>query len=211
MDCVCPRPAEIQTISASDCPEDLNQLQRIFFQRNGQGSFADETTGLGGFAAVATWTPLFAVGDDTKITKTPLFENFVIPQGEPITEGGGDNTTLNGETVILGVGPIQASGMFRSIKNAIIKELRDYTCESAPGQSPGLGLFFANEYGKLIGKQPGGAGTAVNPIPVTSFFVSDAGNDGKNTNDKASFRFNFKEGWRDDLIIVTPNFDPLTV
>ena len=211
MDCVCPRPAEIQSISAQDCPENLNQLQRIFFQRNGAGTFTDETVGAGGFAAQASWTPLFTAADDTKITKTPLFENLVIPQGEPITEGGGDNTTLNGEVVVLGQGPISVTGTFRSIKNAIVKELKDYGCESKPGQAPGLGLYFANEFGKLIGKQPGGTGNAVVPIPLTSFFISDAGNEGKNTDDKANFQFNFKEGWRDDLILVTPDFDPLTV
>ena len=207
MNCDCPPSAALGDIDAQDCPEDLGQVQRLFFQRLGAGSFATEII----FAAQATWTPLFIAADGTKITKSPRFENHIIPQVEPITEGGGDNTTLDGAEVVLGSGPVTVTGTFRSVKNAIIEQMKLLGCESTPGQSPGLGVFMVNEFGKLIGIQSGIAGTTVSPIPVTSFFVSDSGNDGKNTNDKSNFRYNLKEGWRNGLILVQPDFDALTV
>lgn len=207
MFCPCPPAASLATIPDQVCAEDLKQVQRAFITRRDQGQFADEAA----FAAQATWTPLFAAVDSTKIVKTPLFENLIIPVGEPITEGGGDNTTLNGEEIVLGTGPIVVTGTFRSIQNAIIQVMQGIACESKPGINPGLGIILANEFGQLIASQPLGAGNPVEAIDITSLYVPDAGNEGKNTDDKSNFRWNFRDGWRNGLILVTPDFDPLSV
>ena len=194
MDCVCPLPAALGSPPVVECPENLGQIQKLLFVRKSDtATFADETT----IVLIINWTPLLTAVDDTKVVATHFFENHIIPQAEPITEGGGDNTTLNGVEQVLGVGPITVTGNFRNVPNAHIKALKALICED-------LSVFMVNNNGKIIGKQPGGTGTGVFPIDIYTWFIADAGSEGLNTADKANFRYSLVEGWRDDIVLFTP-------
>ena len=203
--CTCPLPTAITNISDLTCGENMGQIQKIAFQRRqATAPFATFTGGTtGGADLLASWTALIGATDATKITVTPFFEAFVIPQVTPITEGGDDNTTLDGNPIVVGSSSITATGTFRSLTGEILREIKDYNCEND------LTVFFINEFSRIIGTSADG--TTLAGIPITSFFIGDGGNEGKNTQDKTVFTFNMRYGWRDRLAFVSPSdFDPRT-
>lgn len=198
--CTCPTPAAIGTIGAFTCGENLGQIQKIIFQRR---QTVKPFTALLPPDEKASWTPLFASVNSTKVQITPFFENFIIPQVEAITEGGDDNTTLDGNAIVVGASQIRATGNFRSLPASILKALKAYNCE------PDLTVYLVNEFSKIIGKSIDGTPENFEGIPITEFFIGDGGNDGKNTQDKTAFGFNLRYGWRDTLYQVIPSdFDP---
>ena len=138
--CVCPLPAEIGDIAAFTCGENLGQIQKIVFQRRqAVAPFPTQDNAIGGAAVLASWTPLLAAADATKVQVTPFFENLVIPAVEAITEGGDDNTTLDGTPVVVGATTIAVTGNFRSLPAAILAQLKVYACEGD------LSAYFINE------------------------------------------------------------------
>lgn len=195
--CECPQPATIGAIPAFTCGEDFGQIQKFVFQRRQAApSFAT----LVAAGTLANWTPLKAAVDSTKIVATPFFEGFTIPPVDAITEGGDDNTTLDGVAVVVGQTTPVGVGNFRSLPAAIFAALKLYNCE------PDLTVFMINEFGKIIGQSPDGV--MFTGIPVSEFFIGDKGVQGKNTQDKYNFRLAFRAGWSETIKIVTPaDFD----
>lgn len=195
--CACPGLTELAAIPAYTCGENLGQIQKLIFQRR-------QATGSPTFATLilpqtlANWTALLTETDNTKVVATPLFENFIIPPVEAITEGGDDNTTLNGVPLVVGASTISVTGNFRSIPAEILRALKAYNCE------PNLTVFMVNEFDKIIGRTTTPASTDFRGIPISEFFIGDGGAEGKNTQDKTMFRFNLTYGWRDNLKFVTP-------
>lgn len=200
--CVCPRPPSLGDVIRATCKENLGQIQRFLFQRIADGNvFAVGDLGL--ISALASWTPLFIADDDTKVVSSPYVEGFVIPRTEAITEGGGDNSTIDGIEMVVGANAATALGQIAETPGQILKALRALMCEVD------LGVYMINQYGQIIGvtDTPATPTTSVSPIPIRSFFVSDADNNGLNTRDKADIRFGLPFGWRDNLAIVTPAFN----
>lgn len=195
--CSCPPLSALPDLSEVTCGEDFGQIQKFVFQRrqSGAGTFTTATALL-----IATWTPLFAETDDTKVQSTPFFENFVIPGGEAITEGGDDNSTLDGIPIVVGQAAPAGSGRFRSLPTANFEELQKYICEVD------MTVFMINEAGKIIGYNP--TGTQFHGIPFTNFFIGDKSIAGKNTNDFNPFTIAFRPGWSKKLKFLTPtDFD----
>jgi hypothetical protein len=196
--CACPLPTEIGDIPALECGENLGQIQKIVFQRR-------QATGSPTFATLilpatlANWTTLKTASDATKVQTTPFFENFIIPHVEAITEGGNDNTTLDGTPLVVGASTVSVTGNFRSIPAAMLAALKAFNCEND------LTIFMINEFGKIIGESTTLVSTDFRGIEITEFFIGDGGNEGKNTQDKTMFRFNLRYGWRDKLKFVTPS------
>ena len=203
--CVCPLPAAITEIGDLTCGENIGQVQKIAFQRRqATAPFATFTGAtVGGADLLASWTTLLAAADATHVTVTPFFENFVIPGAEAITEGGDDNTTLDGVAVVIGATTPEVTGTFRSLTGELLRQLKDYNCEND------LSVFLINEFSQIIGTSANG--TTFAGIPIQSFFIGDGDNNGKNTQDKTNFRFAVRYGWRDRLAFCVPsNFDPRT-
>jgi len=194
--CDCPLPTAIGSLTAVTCNENLAQIVKIIFQRKqATPSFPAQDGTVGGAGLLASWTPFFAAVDATKVQGTPEFSEFVIPQVEGITYGGDDNSTIDGRQLISGASTVRATGAFLGLPAANLKELKEFSCENA------LTVYMVNEFGKVIGSSPDG--TKFEGIEITTFFIGDGGNEGKNTFDKTTFGFNFKYGWRDNLAIVT--------
>jgi len=197
--CVCPQPASLTAILRATCKENLGQIQRFIFQRiHADNRFKVGDLGL--ITALASWTPLFAAADNTKVVSSPYVENFVIPRTEAATEGGGDNSTIDGIEIVVGANAATAIGQISETPSSVLIALRKLRCEVD------LSVFMINQYGQIIGRDgtPGSTGTDVIGIPVQSFFVSDSDNNGLNTRDKADIRFGLPYGWRDNLVITTP-------
>lgn len=203
--CSCPLAAEITGIGDLTCGENMAQIQKIIFQRRQASASFPTFTGatLNGADLLASWTTLLAATDATKVTVTPFFENFLIPGAEAITEGGNDNTTLDGIEIVVGAGTPTATGTFRSLPGEILRQLKDYNCETD------MTVFFINEFGNIIGSSANG--TTFQGIPIQTFFIGDGDNNGKNTQDKTNFRFAMRYGWRDRLAFCVPSdFDART-
>lgn len=199
--CVCPKPVSLSSVLRATCKENLGQIQRFIFQRILPTNKFSATVGdLGIITALASWTPLWVANNDTKIVSSPYVENFIIPRTEKAVEGGGDNTTIDGIEIVVGANAVTALGQIAESPGSVLKALRKLMCEVD------LQVFMINQFGQVIGRDnvPASPGTDVGGIPIQSFFVSDADNNGLNTRDKADFSFGLPYGWRDDLAIVKP-------
>lgn len=210
--CECPGAPALTTILRALCKQNLGQLQRFLFQRPG---YVFDSTAVMPVVAnpinvLASWTPLFAAADETKVVSSPYVENFVIPRAERITEGGGDNTTIDGREVTLGWGAITALGQIAEVPGNVMKTVKKLMCESD------LVVFPLNNSGFIIGIDAEGLAADGTPsgvvagIPIAEFFVSDLDNNGLNTRDKGDFGFSLDFGWRDDLVIIKPDFNVKT-
>lgn len=195
--CPCPAPAAIVTIPAPTCPEDLGQVVRLILTRQGNEIAATEAAAK----LLSTYTPLLAAVDDTKIQVTPkLMEAVVIPMGEPIKEGGDDNSTPLGRAIVVGASTIQVEGMLRGVDSAVIAAMKQLGCES-------LDIGLVNEFGQIAYHK--NVDGSLRGFPAHAFFVGDKGNDGKNTQDKAKITWGFDAGWRDSMVLIKPtDFDP---
>jgi hypothetical protein len=202
MNCDCPRPAALPTIEAYDCAENIGQIQKMIFQRAGFQFDSGAVTPIL-FNAKADWETLLAAVDDTKVVVTPFMTEVTIPQNAPVTFGGNDNTTIDGITRVDGTESVTVTGMLTSVPAKVVKQVREILeCEE------NIVVYFINEFGKIIGRDVSIAqdGSVIEGIPVgsQSGFVSDAGNQGKNTRDTAMVQFSFAPAWRDSLYIATP-------
>ncbi len=194
--CACPLPDAITDIPDVSCGLSIKQIQKFILARRSANAFATLVLP----ASLANWTTLLTATDDTKHQVTPFVESVVIPQSEPILEGGDDNTTLDGAPLVVGAGQIRATGLFAELSSAALVALKTYNCESD------LMIYFINQDGKIWGNNP--SGTIFTGMPITSFFIGDSGNEGLNARDKSPVGFNLRYGWRDKLVSIVPtDFD----
>lgn len=209
MDFVCPRPAALLTINRVTCLESLGQIQRTGIIRLGGFTFDPGADPVRPITALATWTPLLTAVASTKLVLTPYHENFIIPEAEPITDGGGNNETIDGVERVLGAGPITVTSRFSGVPASIITQIRDLMGE------PVLEGYFFNQYGKIICRDTtpdteDPADKVYSGIPIYSLYVPYPGNNGYATIDQATFRFALAEDWALNRAIVTPDFNVKT-
>ena len=199
----CPLPNEISAVANVDCEEHFGQIVRVAFARASQPIFTDETT----FATEVAWDLALAKTDSTKAVFSPLFNNFVIPEGGAATIGPDTNETLFGELKVVGKTAITCTGRFQGLPFATKEQLEEYISEGSVFGN--LGVFLIDEFNKVYGLQPNGAATAVQSIPISSFFIGDPGTEGYNTLTYTPFQFNLKSDWVANVISVTPDFDAI--
>jgi hypothetical protein len=197
--CDCPLPAALSDITPVACGENIGQIVKIIFQRRQAAEPFPTFEGavLLGADLKASWDVFTAAVDSTKAVVSPYLESVVLPASEAITEGGDDNTTLDGVAKVVGATSPEGTGMIRSLPAAQLKQLKTYNCEED------LTIYLINEFGKIIGTSSDG--TQFGGIPINDFFIGDGGNEGKNTADKTPFRFGLVYGWRDNLAFCKPD------
>jgi hypothetical protein len=204
--CTCPLGSEITDIFIDTCPEEVGQIQKILVQRvfSAAGVKNSLTIASANPNVLATWTPLLAASNSTKVVQTPFLTNPVVEPGAPRTFGGG-NATLGGVEIIVGREPTQFTAAFLSASQRTIKDLKEIMCET-------IGVYLIDEYGRIIGISNDIANpTIFYPIPVHGFFVGDKKLGGLEEPDMNMIQFSFYPNWSDNLHIVTPtNFDALT-
>ena len=198
--CDCPLSTAIQTIATSECQEHFGQIQRVILQR--RGNDFDGTAG-NDITVLADWQTRIAAADDTKAQPTPLFVNGIITPGDKITNGGGDNSTLNGEIELTGINQSIFSGEFKGLTAAQIDSLSAYFCENK------LQAYFVTGGGKIIAKATAGV-APFSGFDASSFAILDKSNQGFGTKDINTFDFNIEQGWSCVYSIITPSFDPLS-
>lgn len=194
MECNCPQPEKLTEIPKDDCPFNLNQIQRISFQRAGT-KFEDEAN----IKLLASWQAFATATDATKIVTTPLIGGDpVIEAGEPITTGGGDNSTLNGVEETEGTNPSTFSAVFKSISPKVEKALKTLMCEK------NLTVYLHLQGGRTVATDDFGG------LPIQNVFISDRNNQGFGSKDTNVIRFSLPAGWSENIEIYVPEFNPLT-
>ncbi|QHB40970.1 major head protein [Flavobacterium phage vB_FspS_tant8-1] len=202
MDCNCPAPSALTEIVAENCGVDLKQIQRLGFQRVGDlfdagGSPATDILTL------SVWQAKMTATDNTKIVVTPIIGGDpVIEAGEAITNGGGDNSTMNGVEEVEGVNPSSFSCIFKSLPATTEKAMKKLMCEK------NLVVYLFLQGGRIAVVKV--SADQKKGFPIQSVFVSDRSNSGYGSKDMVNMSFQLSEGWSDDLEIVKPNFNPLT-
>jgi len=199
--CDCPNSDAIDTIPIADCPFDIKQVQKVVFQRNGHVFTADA------IKLIATWNALKTASDSTKITSTPFIGgNPLITPGGAITEGGGDNSTLNGEEDVTGSNPSLFTCDFKSISPAQEKAIKKLMCEK------NMQVYFITEENVIIANQEDLAeADSHKGFPISAFYFSDRDNQGFGKKDINKMRFSIKAGWSENIVKVkATDFSPLT-
>lgn len=205
MSCNCPSPTALTEVPTSDCPFDLKQVQRVAFQRRGNNF--DQTAGTPtNITLGADWAAFKAAADSSKIVCSPLIGGDpIIDAGEAITEGGGDNSTLNGVEEVTGTNPSSFSCNFKSITPLQEVALKSLVCEKS------LMVYLINQDQQIacVEVNPSDIHTGLN---IQSFFFSDRDNKGFGTNDTNSMSFQLPAGWSENIVLIQPEagFNPLT-
>ena len=195
-------------IPVSNCPESFGQIQKVAFQRlykstGEKNSFKTDA----GIEKKASWTPLLAADDDTKIVISPYIQAPTAEAGAPRTFGGG-NETLGGVEEIVGREPTPFTGVMRKLPQKIIKALKELQCES---WGDNLGVYLFDENGAIGAIQDAKTATTHYPIPIRSLFIGDKTLGGYEAPDSNNIQWVFLPNWSDDLAIIVPeDFNPLT-
>lgn len=195
-------------IPVSNCPESFGQIQKVAFQRlykntGEKNSFKTNA----GIEKKASWTPLLAADDDTKIVISPYIQAPTADAGAARTFGGG-NETLGGIEEVVGREPTPFTGVMRKLSQKIIKALKQLQCES---WGDNLGVYLFDENGAIGAIQDAKTATTHYPIPIRSLFIGDKTLGGYEAPDSNNIQWAFLPNWSDDLAIIVPeDFNPLT-
>ena len=212
LDC-CPLDPSLTDIPASACPENIGQVQRYWFVRKGEVIW-DVVTPANNVPATITgqapedaagWNILFAAADDTKVVKSPLIGgDSTLTAGTTITQGGGDNSTLNGETLVNGINPTDGSARFDSLTGAQIAAFRTLACEGN-----GLEVYLVSQEGKIWGSK---VGDLVTGFDCTNVVLGSMSNAGFGTRDSNVLTFQLAFDWDETKYAITPaDFNALTI
>lgn len=204
--CTCPVGAEINDIPLSACPEDFGQIQKLIFQRiysagTTRNKFVIATNNPN---LLASWTPLLAAADGTKVVQSPFIQNPTNEAGAKREYGGG-NATLGGIPIIIGQEPGTFSAMILQSKQDTIEALKSYMCEE-------VGVYFVDEFGKIGGITDDlTTPTEVYPIPIRGLFVGDKKFGNLEEADSNSIEFYQLPNWSDKFYVIEPSdFNALT-
>lgn len=201
LNCACPLPTAIGNITTQACPENFGQIQKIIFQRSG---FIFDGTASKDITLLADWQTLKTATDSTKAQITPFIYAPTITAGDSITNGGGDNSTLNGVAELVGVNSSSFAGMFKGLNATAISELVTYACEND------LVAYFVNKSQKIICAETTLGSTNYTGISIQELFVGDKTNNGLATKDENAISFAIPDGWSKTVKVITPVFNPLT-
>jgi hypothetical protein len=200
--CGCPESATLIEIIAEACGIDLNQIQRLGFQRRVIGAFTPVE-----ILTLSAWQAFKTATDETKIVFTPMIGGDpIIEAGEAITVGGGDNSTLNGVEEVQGINPSKFSTLFKSLSPATEDSISKLMCEK------NLTVYLFLQGGKIACWTPdiSDVDADLQGIDIQSFFFSDRNNAGFGTKDTNTMSFAIPAGWSKKLYVFTPDFNPFT-
>lgn len=203
---LCPPAATIADIPTQACPERFDQVIKFFFQL--KQAVDDPPFSSTSIKLVATWTPFMSASDATKIQGTPLFANLVIPRGEIIKTGGGDNTTINGVPRLGGRANVAVTAELQDTEAVVRAAIRTYAAQSAlmPGFT-NLSAYFVNRFGEIICRKVGSNHFG---IDIYNLYVGDPGTEGLGASNISNMSFDMIGGWADDVVVVKPtDFNPI--
>lgn len=216
----CPAAASLTSILQARCAEDFGQIQKLIFQRLYNGTalnlMTSVKTGASGDAdcilVLSAMQTRLTATDSTKIVVTPYVEGPTVEPGDARTSGGG-NDSLNGIETLVGTNPTTFTAQIRSQKQSVIKQMKVLMGEA---KAHNLGVFLVNENGQIAGIDASAEYGAqamsdtIAPIPVENLFISDKAFGGFEAPDYNSISWSFKPNYSDNLLVVKPDYNPLT-
>jgi len=212
LDC-CPLATSLTDIPASACPENMGQIQRYWFVRKGEVIWDTVTPANNVPATIAAlaptvlagWTILFAAVDDTHVVASPLIGgDSSVTAGSTISQGGGDNSTLSGTTLINGINPADGTARFDSLTGPQIAAFRTLACEGT-----GLEVYMINQQGLIWGQQSGDLFTG---FDVSNVVLGSMTNAGFGTRDNNTMTFQLDFDYDETKAAITPtDFNALTI
>ena len=210
--CSCPAATALTTIPAVSCPVSFGQIQKVAFQRlyddGARNSFPGSGTPLAPTITLkASWTPLLAAADDTKIVVSPYINSPADSGGDARMSSGG-NDDLGGIAEVLGGEPVQFTGSLRAVPQDVVKILKELQCEANAGN---LGVYLFDENGNIEALQDPATPTTYYPIPIRALFVGSKIHGNFDAKDSNVISWMYPDNYSDNLAIVTPSdFNPLT-
>lgn len=137
----CPVPSELTDIPVPTCFEDFGQISKALLQRlYSSGTTLNKfTIATANPNAKASWDPLIAASDNTKVTICPQINNSDLQPGDEVTFGGGD-ATVGGAEKIVAVNPSTFTGELHRQRQDVIEALKTYMGEI-------IGVNLVSEYG----------------------------------------------------------------
>lgn len=212
MGLICTCDAVLPTLLDVSCPEDMDQIVKIAFQKTQTTAPFTSTVGEE-IAPQARWTELLAVSDITKITLSPAVANVVIPPSEMVASGQDSNESVNGIGYNLGETNITVTGEIHSANQAVIDAMDELSCysDASLGQSNLTAFFFLRRI-KGVSRVMAKAGTLTGDysgFEIFNFRVSSPDNQGYNTKTKYMWSFTMQsDEWR-GRELVSLEFNPL--
>lgn len=193
---------EIPDVPLYDCVEKIGQVQKILLQKTyaSSGVRNSLTIATANPNVIATWTPLLAAADATKVVQSPFMSSVEWGEGEAVTDGGGEDS-IDGVEEIVATDPTTFAGRLYKTHPASIKALKNYGCLD-------LSVCFINQYGKIVGESEDSAAASPTTfyfIPIQTFWVGDLVGGGRTGRDYYPIRFSLPENWSNDLYFVTPS------
>lgn len=206
--CQCPAAAALPTIPNVACPESFGQIQKVAFQRlrKADGTF-NEFNGVDDPTEIVNlhdWTAKLSAADGSKIVISPYINSPADSGGDARMSSGG-NDDLGGIATVLGGNPVQFDGSLRSIPQSVIKVMKELQCEAAAGN---LGVFLFDENGKIEAIDVADAG--YRPIPIRALFIGSKIHGNFDAKDSNAISWQYPDNYSDNLVIVEPDFNPLT-
>lgn len=204
--CNCPDVSPLPDVISDDCPVDIGQIQRFIFVKRGQVIFDSASGGGDGLSGVpqidsqidtkADWAALVAAVDDTKaVFSSKIGGDPLITAGEAVINGGGDNSTFNGEEEIAGKNPNKFTGLFKSLSPENEIALKNIiNCRD-------IEVYLINEFNKIICNKHGAF--TRNGFVVRAGFMGDRNNLGKNAKDTFAVQWTMPDNWSENMDIVT--------
>lgn len=202
----CPLGAEIPDVPIDDCPESLGQIQKVILQRvsSAAGAKNEFVILTADPATLASWTPLLAAADGTKVVQSPYIQGPENEPGAARTFGGG-NETLGGLEIIIGREPSSFTGNILQTAQKTILALKKY-------QGENVAVYLVDEHGRIAGiVDDHDTPTKFSGFPIATLFVGDKKLGGLEGIDGNVISWKFFASWSDMLHIITPtDFNALT-
>lgn len=200
--CTCPNSQSLSTIPEQMCDESFGQIQKVAFQRlvDSEDGSRNGFSSIDNLKSRLQWATFMVHYGDKRLVISPYIQAPTSEGGDARTFGGG-NETLDGAVEILGANPTTFSGVLRSIPQTIIKMMKEFECEEA------IGVYLIDNKGQIGCIEEDGA---YYPIPIHSLFISDLVLGGYDAPDSNTVTWKFKDGWSDNLAIVSLGWNALS-
>lgn len=205
--CQCPAAASLTTIPNVACAENFGQIQKVAFQRLVKADGTKNSfTSTASILLKASWTPLLAAADGSKVVISPYINAPADGGGDARMSSGG-NDDLGGVPEVLGGEPVQFTGQIRAVSQSVIKAMKSLQCEANAGN---LGVFLFDENGNIEAIKGETDGTYY-PIPIRALFIGSKIHGNYDAKDSNAISWYYPDNYSDDLAIVVPtDFNPLT-
>lgn len=206
--CQCPAAAALTTIPNVQCSENFGQIQKVAFQRLRKADGTRNSfTSSADIKLLASWTPLLAAADGSKIVVSPYINAPADSGGDARLSSGG-NDDLGGVQEVLGGNPVQFDGQIRAVPQSVIKAMKELQCEANAGN---LGVFLFDDNGNIQAVKDQTTATTFYPIPIRTLFVGSLIHGNYDAKDANMISWQYPDNYSDDLAIVKPtDFNPLT-